>query len=456
MEAMYLSELVYAVQGDAINCINDVFIEGISTDSRKVKPGELFIPIIGENFDGHSFINNAIAAGAVAVLSDRYLDNKAIPYVKVSNTEEAFINIAKHYRSKFNIPAIGITGSSGKTTTKEMVAAVLSQSFNVLKNKGNFNNTIGLPHTIMELDKNHEICVMEMGMNSFGEISKLTSIVKPDTAVITNIGTAHIEYLGNRKNILKAKLEIIENFTAQNTLIINGDDEMLKTINSKDFAVMSFGLNKNNDIFAFDCVQINNEGTKFYVNIEDKSQLFYIPLIGSHNIYNSLCAIAIGIQMGIKIEKIKLGLSNFKPPEMRMESFTSKDGTIIINDAYNANPESMKAAIETLSSVRSKSRKILVLGDMLELGDYADNEHYKVGSYAALNDMDILVTIGKKSKLIQKGALDNGIKKAFHFDNNQSALGYLNEEVRPFDTILIKGSRAGKMEEIAYFLRERR
>lgn len=456
MEPLKIRELAFATNGECFNKAENITINGISTDSRKVKPGELFIPIVGESFDGHCFIGNAIKAGSAVVLSDRYLRGETIPYVKVKNTTKALLDIAGYYRSKFAIPAIAITGSSGKTTAKDMTAAVLGQTLCVLKNEGNFNNAIGLPNTIFGLNKDHEICVLEMGMNSFGEIRQLAEVVKPDIAIITNIGTAHIEFLKSKEGILKAKLEIIEFFRENNVLIINGDDDLLKSIKpDKRFSIIRFGLDRKNDIFAYDIKHIENRGTEFKVKAGSISEAFYIPIAGTHNVYNGLSAIAAGLYLGISLEKIKEGLREFKPPLMRMESIVLQNGMTLINDAYNANPESMRAAIETLHNMLCKGRKLLILGDMMELGEHTEKGHYEVGKYAAINRVDVLVTIGERSKRIKDGAIENGLEEVYHFENNREAKDKLMDILRPFDTVLIKGSRAIKLEEIVYYLRER-
>lgn len=455
MEPLRISELAHATHGKIYNADTDFFITGVSTDSRQIKPGDLFVPIIGESFDGHSFIDKAADSGSVAVLTDRHLKNDQLPYIKVENTSVALLKVAGYYRKKFNIPAIAITGSSGKTTAKDMIAAVLGQSLNVLKNEGNFNNTIGLPHTLFNLNKNHEICVLEMGMNSFGEIKQLAETVRPDIAIITNIGTAHIEFLESREGILKAKLEIIEFFNAHNTLIINGDDGLLRTIKSDTFSIIRIGLDKSNDIYAFDIKQIDNKGIEFTAIIYGIKESFSIPILGMHNVYNGLCAIAVGVSLGLPLEKIKAGLSSFKPPDMRMESLTLNSGMTIINDAYNANPESVKAAIITLKNIQNKDRKVLILGDMFELGDYTDTGHYEVGRHAALSGIDTLITIGERTKMTEQGALESGITEAYHFENNEEAKRCLESILKPCDTVLIKGSRAAKLEEIVNFLRER-
>lgn len=458
MESINISEVAFAVKGERFNCAEDFFIEGVTTDSRKIKSGDLFIPISGENFDGHDFIYSALAAGAVLVLSEKDMDKENIPYIKVKSTKDALMDLAAYYRSKFSIPAVAITGSSGKTTTKEMIAAVLDESFRVLKNEGNYNNTIGLPLTVFNLKKSHDICVLEMGMNSFGEIEKLASIVKPDIAVITNIGTAHIEYLGSRENILKAKTEILEYFTSKNTLILNGDDDMLVNIKDKNFNIIKIGLKNENNINAFDIMQIEDKGMEFSVHIGNDVESFYIPLIGAHNVYNGLCAIAVGLCMGMSMEKIKHGLSNFISPRMRMETYELENGIKVINDAYNANPQSMAAAMEVLINLHCKGRRVLVLGDMLELGVHSEDEHYKIGCLAVKKGIDILIAVGKKAEAIARGALENGMLKSnvFHFEDNLHAISEIWNILLPMDSVLIKGSRVMKMEEIAHFLQERR
>ncbi len=456
MEPIYISELAYATQGVIKNCQEDYLIKGISTDSRAIKSKDLYVPIIGENFDGHIFIDSAISNGASAVLSDRDLQNERIIYIKVKDTEKALGDIAKFYRARYNIPAIGITGSSGKTTTKEMVASVLNQSFKVLKNEGNYNNTIGLPHTIFNLNKEHELCVLEMGMNSFGEISKLADIVKPDIAIITNIGTAHIEFLKTRENILKAKMEITEFFKKENILIINGDDEMLKTIKHKGFNIIKFGLGKGNNIYAFNIKQVDNDGMEFCVNFGNTIEAFFIPLIGIHNVYNGLCAVALGYHLGIDSNRIREGLLHFKPPAMRMESYVTGDGITIINDSYNANPQSVEASIKTLAAMKSTARKVAILGDMMELGEHSEVMHYEAGEFIAKEKIDVLIAIGERAKGIQLGAVENGIPLSYHYTNKNDALKNIKEILIPYDIVLIKGSRAGKLEDISDFLRERR
>lgn len=457
MEPMNIAEIAEALNGKLMNCKESFMVNGINTDSRKVKSGELFIPIKGPNFDGHDFIYKAMDAGACAAISHNYLNAANFPYILVEDTQAALMRLASYYRSKFNIPAVAVTGSSGKTTTKEMIASVLGESFQVLKNEGNLNNTIGLPMTVFRMEKHHTICVFEMGMNKPGEIESLASIVKPDVGIITNVGTAHIEFLGSRENILKAKKEIFTYFTVNNTAIINGDDDMLASIHDLPCKIIKYGINNENDLSAKDVKQRGDEGMEFTLNINGNAEPFFVPLIGVHNVYNALCSIAVGLTMKMEIEKIKKGLARFIPGKMRMEIFSSKNGIRVINDSYNANPDSVSAAIEVLRNMSCRGRRVLILADMMELGEYSEIGHRKVGEKAVQSKVDILITIGEKVKDIRQGALDNDMKEEniYCFSSNNDAISNLRKILMPYDTVLIKGSRIMKLEEIADSLRER-
>ncbi len=457
MEPMNILEIANALDGKLVNYKDNIVIKGISTDSRKIKKGDLFIPIKGLNFDGHDFIGKAIDLGASASLSQYDLNTSDFTYIIVEDTQIALMRLAQYYRSKFSIPAVAVTGSSGKTTTKEMIASVLGESFNVLKNQGNLNNTIGLPITVFGLERHHDICVFEMGMNHSGEIESLAAIVKPDIAVITNVGTAHIEFLGSRENILKAKKEIFKFFTHDNKAILNGDDDMLSTISSSRFQIIRYGINEKNDLYVQNIKQRGDEGMEFSLLLNDNKENFFVPLIGIHNVYNALCAIAVGLAMNMEVERIKRGLAKFVPGKMRMEIFDTEDGIRVINDSYNANPDSTSAAIEVLKDMPCKGRRILILGDMLELGDYSEAGHRKVGEKAAESKIDIIISIGEKAKDISKGALDKGMREEqiYHFMDNKTAISKLPSILLPGDTVLIKGSRIMKLEELADSLRER-
>lgn len=456
MEPMNIVEIADAINGKLQNYKENLLIKGINTDSRKIKKGELFIPIKGLNFDGHDFIDKAMDLGASAALSQKRLSSADFTYILVEDTQAALIKLAAYYRSKFYIPAVAITGSSGKTTTKEMLASVLSESFEVLKNEGNLNNNIGLPMTVFRIEKCHNICVFEMGMNRPGEIESLASVVKPDIAVITNVGTAHIEFLGSRENILKAKTEIFRFFTDDNAAIINGDDDMLATISNLPCKIIRYGINEKNDLSAFNMKQRGDQGMDFSLNINGNQESFFVPLIGIHNVYNALCAIAVGLAMNMNIEKIKNGLAKFVSGKMRMEIIFTKDEIKVINDSYNANPDSTCAAIEVLKNMNCSGRRVLILADMMELGEYSSRGHKRVGEKAAQSKADILITIGEKAKDISQGALDNGMKEEqiYSFSDNKTAISKLESILMPKDTVLIKGSRIMKLEEIADSLRE--
>ena len=446
-----------SINGRIIKGNDKHIITSVTTDSRRVEEGSLFIALVGENFDGHDYINKAIDAGASAVLSQYILDSADFTYILVEDTQAALLKLAAYYRSKFHIPAVAITGSSGKTTTKEMVAAVLGENFEVLKNEGNLNNTIGLPITVFCMEKRHTICVFEMGMDKLGEIKALASVVKPDIAVITNVGTAHIEFLGTRENILKAKKEIFSFFTGDDKAIINGDDDMLATVSDLPCKIIRYGTNEENDLYAFNINQRSDEGMEFTLIINDNQEQFFVPLIGMHNVYNALCAISVGLAMNMKIEKIRKGLAKFVSGKMRMEVFLTKDGIKVINDSYNANPDSTVAAIEVLKNMNCKGRRVLILADMLELGEYSERGHRRVGEKATHSKIDILITIGENAKYISQGALDSGMKEEqiYRLGDNKTAYYKLKSILIPTDTVLIKGSRAMKLEEIADSLRER-
>lgn len=350
------------------------------------------------------------------------------------------------------IDYVAVTGSTGKTTTKDMIYSVLSSKYNTLKTEGNFNNHIGLPLTIFKLKDEHECAILEMGMSSFGEIEYLSNIVNHKIAVISNIGLSHIENLGSREGILKAKLEITKNFTNDNTLIINADDEYLKTLKKKElnYNLKTFGFEKESDLYCTG-YKMNETGIDFECIVHNQKEEFFIPARGKHNIYNAMAAILTGIQLGLSIDRIKKGLLNFKNGKMRLDILKT-DSFEIINDAYNASPDSMKAALNILGEYK-KNRKIAVLGDMLEMGEYAKNGHELVGEYANGNS-DLIITVGKDSKHIGNGAIKKGFngQNVIHFNSNSQVIDYLKNTLKKDDVILIKGSRGMKMEEIVDFL----
>src|SRR5690606_23955313 len=345
----------------------NVLIKGVSIDTRTISPGNLYIPIIGETFNGHQFVDKAIENGAAAVLwgSDQPNPPQQIPVIFVKDTLEALQTLAKSYRDELSIRVVGVTGSNGKTTTKDMVASVLSTTMKVQKTEGNFNNHIGLPLTILRLEENTEVAVLEMGMSAFGEIEFLTLLARPDVAIITNVGESHMLDLGSREGIAKAKLEIVDGLSKQGKLIYYGDEPLLtERVKTMNIDTTTFGESDNNNLYPMRIKQ-ENEGTYFSINQQEGKE-FYIPVLGKHNVNNAMSAIAVARHFGLSWEQIEKGLKQITITNMRLELIEGIDGINLINDAYNASPLSMKAAISLIHDLQTTGKKIVVLGDMLE------------------------------------------------------------------------------------------
>lgn len=435
----------------------NIVCEDFSKDTRTIKKDDVYIGIKGEKFDGNLFYIDAFEKGAkVCILQgievpntiqEKYSDRCVI---LVDNTIKALQQIASYKRDLYDIPVVAVTGSVGKTSTKDMIASVIGTSYNVLKTQGNLNNHIGLPLTILGL-KEHNALVVEMGMNNLGEISGLSKIAKPSIAVITNVGTAHIGNLGSRENILKAKLEIIDGLQKNGTLIINNDNDLLHEWGAKenDIEIFTYGIENESNIKASD-IELNESGSKFIVNCNNASinENIKVPVSGIHFVYNALSAIAVGKKLNISMENIKKGIADFELTKNRMEVI-KKDEITIVNDCYNANYDSMKAAIETISRMEGK-RKIAVLGDMLELGEFSAELHNKVGEEVTKNNIDVLITVGEESKNIAKSAKSCGMypQNIHVFDKNEDAINYINEIIQNGDVILIKASNAMKFTDI--------
>lgn len=430
-------------------CIN------FSTDTRKIKNGDIYIGLKGEKFNGSEFFEKALELGAsVCILQDVKINDyikekfKDRAIILVDDTLKALQEIAKYKRSLYNIPVIAVTGSVGKTSTKDMIASVVAERFNVLKTDGNFNNHIGVPLTILRL-KDEEALVIEMGMSNLGELSKLTDIVKPTIAVITNVGTAHIGNLGSRENILKAKLEILEGLQENGCVIINNDNDLLHSWvkNNIKYNTYNFGINNESDIMAKN-IKINASSSNYEIDYRGKTYEVDVPIGGQHFIYNSLCAICVGNKLDICMEDIFQGIKNFKLTKSRMEIEKIGDITII-NDCYNANFDSMKASIENLAKFDNK-RKIAVLGDMLELGEFSAELHSNVGKEVYANKIDILIVVGKESKNISIAAKACGMNsnKIYECNDNDEAIKKIKEIINKGDIILIKASNGMHFNEI--------
>lgn len=457
MEPISISEILEAVNGTLLGEFQDtgMTLTHVETDSRSITEGSLFVPLVGERFDGHAFINQALEAGAAACFTAReresYLPGKC--YIKVDSTQKALRDLARHYKKKFSIPFIGITGSVGKTTTKDMVAAVLGEKYRVLKTEGNFNNEIGLPLTLLRLNHEHEICVLEMGMNHFGEIDYLGAIVEPQVAIITNIGDAHIENLGSRENILKAKCEIFAHMPADGFVVLNGDDELLSTLRGTlPYETVWVGGNPG---LEYRALSVESDGER-YVHCDVASPhgefAVDIPALGGHMIYPMLTAAAVGAHFGMSNEEIVKGVLRFAPTKMRMNILSRGDSITILNDTYNANPQSMRAAVEVLSKTKS-AYKVAVLGDMFELGPLAPALHAGVGDYLGKSGIDCLVAVGEHSEHMAKAAEEAGVPEVYWRPTKKEALTVLEQIVRPDTTVLVKASRGMQFEEIVAFLK---
>ena len=441
MKELKISEAAKAAGG---RYTSEGVFTGVYTDSRKPLKGGLFIALEGEKFDGHDFIENAEKDGAAAVMCRKEV-KCSIPVIYVNDTKAALLKLAAYYRSLFSIPVIGLTGSVGKTTTKEMTALVASSVYRTVKTQGNLNNEIGMPMTIFNIDDTTQAAVIEMGMNHFGEISRLTAVSKPDAAIITNIGVSHIENLGSRENILKAKLEILEGMKEGSPLILNGDNDLLKTVKNEKYKIIFFGIeNDKADITASD-IEENSEGISFCINYKGKKYNTYVPSPGIHNVYNALAAFGAGVAIGVPEEKAAEALKNYVPSGMR-QKITSKGGITFIEDCYNASPDSVKAGINTLKGIKA-SRHIAVLGDMLELGDFSSSLHSRCGKYAAEKGVDLLFTYGEASGSTANEAEKNGLK-AYRFLDEKQLVKALVKELKAGDAVLFKASRGMKLENV--------
>lgn len=435
-----------------------VVIEDYSNDTRKIKTDDMYIAIKGEKIDGNDFIEKAFEKGAIGCITDRNVDGKILQnhkgrvIIKVKNTIEAIQKIAEYKRNLYDIPVVAVTGSVGKTSTKDIIASVLNKKFNVLKTEGNLNNHIGLPLTLLKL-KNQDAVVVEMGMNHFGEISLLTNIAKPTICAITNVGSAHIGNLGSRENILKAKLEILEGLSNNGTVVINNDNDLLSNwVNkNKKYNVCTYGIKNNSNYMAINIIQKENENI-FDVN----SVKVNVPMGGEHFIYNSLCAFSIGKLLNIDETKIIEGISNFSLSSNRMDMQKIKNNITVINDSYNANLDSMKAAISVLSKMKAK-RKIAVLGNMFELGEYTEEIHKKVGKFVAENNIDILITVGKYAEYIAEEAKKNNVNETIYICKNiEEASKILNKEMKKNDFILLKASNSMNFSKILELIKEKK
>ncbi|MCT8976075.1 UDP-N-acetylmuramoyl-tripeptide--D-alanyl-D-alanine ligase [Clostridium sp. CX1] len=461
MEQMTFEEIVTAVQGEIVLQGNYSGFNSINTDTRKIEKGNIFIALKGGNFNANEYIKEASEKGAVICIIDeiKYKKEDIQNYttiIKVKDTGKALLDLAEFYRSKLTLKVVGITGSAGKTSTKDLVAATLSSKYKVFKTEGNFNNQIGLPLMIFKLDNSYDIAVLEMGMNSLGEISSMAKAARPDIALITNVGTAHIGMLGSRENILKAKLEITDFFDKNNTLIINRDNDLLAKVKEDKFRIVNTGIDTNAD-FKAENVILGEDYVEFAVkeSSESKEEKLHVDVPGRHTISNTLLAVACGRLFKMSYDEIRQGLKNLQTTANRME-ITKGTKFNIINDCYNANSEAMKVAIDVLKNFNS-NRRIAILGTMGELGERAYDSHRIIGEYAAKNGVDLLITLGEFSDAYEEGvkAIDNDTRRHIAFQDYDKVVEYLIDQyLKTGDTVLVKASRAAKFETIVEKLKK--
>lgn len=442
MKNMTLARIAQVVNGQLIlpegkEALKNVEIAGAVNDNRKVEKDFLFIPMVGARVDGHDFIEDAFSKGALASLSERRLESVSGPYIIVEDTKIALKQIATDYRMQLSIPVIGVIGSVGKTSTKEMITSVLETKFQVLKTEGNFNNEIGLPLTICRIKAEHQVAVVEMGISDFGEMHRLGDIAKPDMVVMTNIGQCHLEFLKNRDGILRAKTEVFEHMPKDGVVILNGDDDKLIDADTLGLKKIFYGLN-GQEISATSVEADGITGTKAVINANGKSFDVTINLPGTHNVMNGLAATAVGTVLGLTVDEIKQGLENAGTIAGRNNIITVRDVTVI-DDCYNANPVSMKASIEVLG--KAAGRTIAILGDMGELGADERRLHYEIGQALEENHIGYVFTVGDLSEEINKSlSQKNSSCMAHHYTDVDNMLQDLLPIIRGGDTILVKAS----------------
>lgn len=437
MNKVIVEDFINVAKAELIQGNKGLEIRNLNIDTRTIEKGQIFVAIEG----GNNYIENAIEKGAIGLIVEKQPQEEIlkkhpnVTVIKVENSITALQKVAQFKREKYNIPVVAITGSVGKTSTKDIVAKVVGKKYKVLKTEGNLNNHIGVPLTILKLE-DHEALVVEMGMNHLGEISVLTNIAKPTIAVITNIGTSHIGILGSRENILKAKLEILEGLMPEGKIIINNDNDLLHEWNKNEKKAITYGIENKSDITATN-INVTENGSTY--KLEECT--VNVPISGTHFIYNSLCAIAVGKILGINTDKIIEGIGEFELTKKRMETKEIKECTII-NDAYNASYESMKYALEYLKNIKG-NRKIAILGDMLELGEFSKELHEKVGREV---NADILITVGKEAKNIANVATN--AKQIYSYENNKEAAKQIKNIMQKGDVILLKASNGMRFSEI--------
>ncbi|MCF2686385.1 UDP-N-acetylmuramoyl-tripeptide--D-alanyl-D-alanine ligase [Clostridium perfringens] len=453
MLELNLQEILKATKGALLKEADVKEIKAVSTDTRKIEEGTMFIALKGENFNGNNYVLDAFNKGAkIAIVDEVKCDlnelKEDVALIKVQNTGRALMDLAKFYREKLGLKVVGITGSAGKTSTKDLVAAVLSYKYKVFKTKGNFNNEIGLPLMILELDSTYDVAILEMGMRGLGQIKELAEIASPDLGIITNIGISHIEILKTRENILKAKMEIATFFDKNNTLVVCGNDDFLGALPEAEYKIVKTGVGENFKIGAKN-IALEELSSKFTVYDGEKEEEFSLDMPGEHNISNLMLGIAIAKELGVSFEEMKRGLKNIEATSMRLE-LIKKDGFSILNDCYNSSPVAVKSAIDVMKNIEGK-RRIAVLGTMRELGHKSEEAHEEIGKYAKENGIEKVLCFGDFSENIKEGYGEG----CTVYENKEELIKDLLNIICEGDIILVKASRSLKFEEITKALLEK-
>ena len=428
-------------------------VSSITTDSRQAAEGCLFVAVKGERVDGHSFIPAVFEKGALCVVSEQELEDAAGAWIQVESSLQAVKDMAEFYRQQLAVRVVGITGSVGKTSTKEVIASVLSEKYKVLKTLGNFNNELGLPLTVFRLREEHQVAVLEMGISNFGEMHRLSKIARPDICVMTNIGQCHLEFLKDRDGILRAKSEIFDYLSPDGAVILNGDDDKLSAIKEvKGIRPVFFGVESGREIYADEIEPKGLKGIRCRIHVGTESFSVQIPIPGYHMVLNALAAAAVGVAMGLTLEQIKAGIEKLQALGGRFH-IIEKGDMLIIDDCYNANPVSMKASLDVLKD--AEHRKVAILGDMFELGENAAALHASVGSHAAENEIDLLICVGEISRHMAEAAFQTGgCGEVLQVPTLASLLEVLPKLVQADDTILVKASHGMHFEKVVERLRE--
>jgi len=443
MKSMTLIEIAQAYGGTLAGGpqYEQAAVSAVKIDSRETGPGDLFVAVVGENHDAHKFLPDVYTRGAVCAVVDREIAHE--PYIRVDSTNQALKDIAEYYRGQMRAKVVAVTGSVGKTTAKEMIAAVLAEKYNVLKTTGNFNNEFGVPQVMFMLEESHEIAVVELGMSGFGEIRSLSKITRPDACVIMNIGESHIGNLGSREGILKAKCEIFDYCKPGAPAFINGDDTLLKSLNREN--TITFGKSAGNDASLTKISHADLCGTRFAADVLGKRMALFIPKPGEYLVYPALCAAAIGKHFGLNAAQIARGIEAFVPADMRMDIIETGKLTVI-NDVYNACKASILAGADTLRFAQGRS--VAVVGDILELGEFSQRIHFETGQELGRLGIELIICVGDHAMYMAEGAQETSRGKVVYFKSQDALFAKLTELIDEGDTVFVKASRGMKFEHI--------